>query len=150
MNWYISSSPKPKICPESLRTDGVKVLGWDMRFDQASTHWDGQWCVPSVDGQVEDIGHQMVTRKGDEHRWNSRATRAGQSHDRSPAFTVKYGQTPQAHAEDAPQNVEPATIQSWKIYKSDITKYGATPGCPGCKAIQSGTALQSHILNCRL
>ena len=74
----------------------------------------------------------------------------GQSYNRSPALTRKYGQTPQAHAEYAPQNVQPATIRSWKIYKSDISKYVATPGFPGCKAIQSNRAPQSHTVNCRL
>ena len=42
----------------------------------------------------------------------------GQSYNRSPAFTRKYGQAPQAHAEYAPQNVEPVTIRSWKYTKA--------------------------------
>ena len=60
----------------------------------------------------------------------------GQRYNRSPAFTRKYGQGPQVHAEYAPQIIQPVTIRSWKMFKSDIAKYGATPGCPGCKAIQ--------------
>ena len=67
----------------------------------------------------------------------------GQSSSRSPAFTRRHGQAPQAHAEYAPQNVEPATTRSWKTYKSHISKCGATPGCAGCKAIQSNTPSQN-------
>ena len=51
----------------------------------------------------------------------------GQRYNRSPAFTRKYGQGPQTHAEYAPQIVDAVTLRSWKIYKSDIAKYGATP-----------------------
>ena len=36
-----------------------------------------------------------------------------------------------------------------EIYKSDIAKYGATPGCPGCKAIQTNKPAQNHNVQCR-
>ena len=39
----------------------------------------------------------------------------GQSYNRSPAFTRKYGQAQQAHAEHASHIAEPVTIRSWKI-----------------------------------
>ena len=73
----------------------------------------------------------------------------GQRYNRSPAFTRKYGQGPQAHAEYAPQIIEPVTTRSRKMFKSDIAKYGATPGCPGCKAIQSNKPSQNHNVQCR-
>ena len=74
----------------------------------------------------------------------------GQSYNRSPAFTKKYGQAQQAHAEYAPHIAEPVTIRSWKIYKSDIATHGVTPGCPGCRAITIGKQPQSHTMECRV
>ena len=59
VNWYISSSQKPKTCPENLKTDGVRVFGWDVMSDQAST----------------SLGRTVVffecRRLGRRHRWAS-------------------------------------------------------------------------------
>ena len=74
----------------------------------------------------------------------------GQSYNRSPAFTRKYGQAQQVHAEYASHIAEPVTIRSWKIHKSDIATHGVTPGCPGCRAITIGKQPQSHTMECRV
>ena len=73
----------------------------------------------------------------------------GQRYNRSPAFSRKHGQGPQAHGEYAPQIIEPVTIRSRNFFKSDIAKYGATPGCPGW-AIQSNKPSQDHNVQCRM
>ena len=92
----------------------------------------------------------MVAGQGYEHHRYSRAASAEQSYNRSPAFTRKYEQAQQAHAEYAPHIAEPVTISSWKIYKSDITTHAVTPGCPGFRAITAGKHPQSHTMECRV
>ena len=145
------SSPKRKTCPESLKRDGVRVFGWDAMFDQASTSLG--WTV--VFFRVSTIRSKISdTRWSPEKVMNITGTPGqpapGQSYNRSPALMWNYGKIHQAHAKYAPQNVEPVAIRSWKIYKSNIITYGATPRCPGCKAIESGKAPQSHTVGCRL
>ena len=44
---------------------------------RGTSHRHGQWCFPSIDGEVEDCGHPMVAGQGDEHERYSRTASAG-------------------------------------------------------------------------
>ena len=109
-----------------------------------------------VSGQIKTVSRRSCSAES--VRWSpdkvtSMSGTPGQirqSYNRSPAFIRKYGQAQQAHAEYAPHIAEPSTIWSWKTYKSDIVKHGATPGCPGCRAITTGKQPQPHSVECRL
>ena len=115
-----------------------------------TSHWHGQRCfrVSTVRLKIADT------------RWSPDKVTSmtgipgqpvpGQSYNRLPAFTRKYGQAQQAHATYAPHVAEPVTIRSWNIYKSDIATHGVTLGCPGCKAITTGKQPQSHTIECRV
>ncbi len=37
----------------------------------------------------------------------------------------------------------------FRIKKDDLEAYGYTAGCPGCRAVNRGTAAQNHMEECR-
>ena len=66
--------PKPRICKESSKTDGARVFGWDVMFDQASTSLERTVVYSECRRSHQRHRTPAVAIKGDEHRWNSRAT----------------------------------------------------------------------------
>ena len=120
VNWYIFLYPKPKTCMESSKADGANEFGWGVLFDQANTSLE--WRVGYFEYRQFGRRHQTPDGRSTDRVVNLTGTPAqpvpGQSYNRSPAFTRKYGQAPQAHAEYAPQNVEPVTIRSGKYTRA--------------------------------
>lgn len=48
-----------------------------------------------------------------------------------------------------PEDDEPPAMRRARISKEDIERFGATPNCPGCKAIRWGKRPQAHSEACR-
>ena len=48
-----------------------------------------------------------------------------------------------------PLPFEGARIQGERVTKQDVDKFGATVGCPGCKAIKDNRRTQPHSYRCR-
>ena len=106
--------PKTKDMPgkfEDRWSEGV-WLGCDVRSGEHLIGMDsGVFRVSTVRSKTED------TRWSPDKVMSMTGTPGqpvpGQRYNRSPAFTRKYGQGPQTHAEYAPQIVDPVTIRSW-------------------------------------
>ena len=112
-------------------------------------HRHGQWSVSGVNSAVQDCRHQVVTRQSDEHDRHPRTTSTWAAIQSVTGIHEKLWPRSSSSCRVCTTVVDPMTIRSWKMYKSDIAKYGATAGCPGCKAIQSNKPSQNHNVQCR-
>ena len=75
--------------------------------------------------------------------------------DPTPNIDAEDGaRVPNADATEAeviPRDPEVPEAVARRMYirKADITKFGGTPGCLGCRCIAVGKPLQSHTAECR-
>ena len=117
---------------------------------RGKSHRHGQRVFPSVDGESKTADTRWSPDKVTSMSGTPVQPVPGQSYNRPPAFTRKYGQVQQDHADYAPHIAEPVMIRSREIYKSYIATHGVTPGCPGCRAITTGKQPQPHTMECRV
>ena len=123
--------PKTKDMPgnfEDRWSEGI-WLGCDVRSGEHLIGMDsGVFRVSTVRSKTMDTrwsAEKIASMKGTPGQ-----PVPGQRYNRSPAYTRKFGQTPQRDTEYAPQNPQPTVVRSSKIYKSDIEneKIGPTAG----------------------
>ena len=75
----------------------------------------------------------------------------GQSYNRSPAFSKRFGLPASRDEPFVPQPAPVATaIRNWNMFKRDIDAHGPTDGCAACKLISRGASYHApHSLHCR-
>ena len=121
--------------------------GLDRRTDESITGTSyGIYRASTIKGVPED------------QRWNSAKALAvvGLPWDPTPNVDAEDGATfPNPDVSDAeviPKDPEipEAIVRKMKIRKTDITKYGETPGCISCRCVVLGKPLQSHATECRM
>ena len=67
-----------------------------------------------------------------------------------PAFAKKFESEKTEQAVYVPVSQEAQEVRAAYIYKADVDKHGATPKCPGCKALVSGARWRArHTPECR-
>ena len=108
-----------------------------------------------------------VMRKPEGERWSMERVRDLAGSPRQPVPSQMGRRMPaysRRHSSTAPEDERPVQqrqtadgnpfTRDWKIYREDITDpdgAGPTPGCPGCRAIMSGSLTRAgHSKQCRI
>ena len=74
----------------------------------------------------------------------------GMNSRKIPAFARKYESEKTEQAVYVPVSQEAQEVRAAYIYKADVDKHGATPKCPGCKALMAGARWRArHTPECR-
>ena len=95
-----------------------------------------------------------VRRLAEEDRWDGSLVVKVTGTPWKPEDTSGKSDAPvnmREHPVKGPEKIEEATrkVLRLKIRKEDIEKYGATEGCPGCKATIHGKYTAAHLEGCR-
>ena len=127
------------------RWQGGVYLGFDMR--------SGEYIVGTEDGVYRS---GAVRRRPIDERW-SRPIIDGIKGDpedymrRPPTYTKKESADGEAVPKAVFAHVEPpeAQTRTFRISKEDVSEYGSTAGCAGCRAVVNRTETRNHSKTCR-